>query len=277
MLAKAMQKELTEVLSKIEDDACLHGLGHDGIVLSAEYKYDGFRAQIHYERSESGNNHYLQLFSRNLENFTKAYPDVLGELLAEFASNKQLKNCILDSELVPMDRDNGKILPFQTISGRSRKHIKDKDLKTKLNVFCFDILYLNGESFLTHQLHARQEIWHKWFQPRQNDCLQWASGQQLRVTDDRIMQMMMKDALSIGAEGLMLKALYGNDSKYEANKRSQAWIKLKKDYGFGGKEISAIPDSFDLVVFGADRGTGRNAVFYASFLMACFDRDSGRF
>lgn len=91
------------------------------------------------------------------------------------------------------------------------------------------------------------------------------------------MKILMRQALEIGAEGLMLKALYGNESKYEANKRSQAWVKLKKDYGFGDKDISSIPDSFDLVAVGADHGTGRNAPFYASFLMACFDKENGRF
>jgi DNA ligase-1 len=49
------------------------------------------------------------------------------------------------------------ILPFQTLTQRSRKHVNEKDLKTKIAVMAFDILYLNNESLLEHTFENRRK------------------------------------------------------------------------------------------------------------------------
>ena len=38
-----------------------------------------------------------------------------------------------------------KVLPFQQLMTRKRKDVKVEDVKVKVCVFAFDILYLNGE------------------------------------------------------------------------------------------------------------------------------------
>jgi DNA ligase-1 len=55
----------------------------EGIDFTCEYKYDGFRGQVHFWRDDSGTQ--VKIYSRNLENMTVAYPDVT-EFLAKHVS-----------------------------------------------------------------------------------------------------------------------------------------------------------------------------------------------
>jgi len=52
---------------------------------------------------------------------------------------------VLDAEAVAWDKDENKILPFQELSKRKRKDVKAEDIKVKVHIFAFDLLYLNGE------------------------------------------------------------------------------------------------------------------------------------
>ena len=70
----------------------------------------------------------------------------------------------------------------------------------------------------------------------------------------------------------MLKSLHGLESSYEPSKRSTGWLKLKKDYWSNQDE----PDSLDLIVVGAYKGSGKLKDYYTSFLMACYDDSNGR-
>lgn len=60
----------------------------------------------------------------------------------------------------------------------------------------------------------------------------------------------MIKAFDAGTEGLMLKRL-DNKSYYEPAKRSNAWVKVKRDY------CENLRDSLDLVPIGAWFGNGR--------------------
>jgi DNA ligase-1 len=79
----------------------------EGIDFTCEYKYDGFRGQIHFWREKEP---VVRIYSRNLENMTVAYPDVT-EFLAEHVP-ETVQNFIIDAELVAYDPVNKKILPF---------------------------------------------------------------------------------------------------------------------------------------------------------------------
>ena len=60
-------------------------------------------------------------------------------------------------------------------------------------------------------------------------------------------------------------------SSYEPSKRSMNWLKLKKDY------MDELGDSVDLVVVGGDYGRGKRTGWFASFLLACFNPNSGKY
>ena len=102
---------IQEILKRFED-----------ITFTCEYKYDGERAQIHI--LENGD---LKIYSRNSENNTSKYPDVINmvkEVLSE--SDKANPECkvttaIVDAEVVAFDVKNKVILPFQVLSTRKRK------------------------------------------------------------------------------------------------------------------------------------------------------------
>lgn len=144
MLAKPT-KSISEVLDRFE--------GKD---FTCEYKYDGERAQIHYV-SRDTIKHYsatigtLQhdrqnlcaIFSRNSEDLSKKYPDVLDKLASWVKSG--ISSFVIDCETVAWDLENKKVLPFQQLMTRKRKDVKTEDIKVKVCVFAFDILFLNGE------------------------------------------------------------------------------------------------------------------------------------
>ena len=84
----------------------------EGIKFTCEYKYDGFRGQIHFDRSKADKGKDCHIYSRNLENMSQAYPDVLDIIREVSNEKKDLDNFIIDAELVAYDMDRKLILPF---------------------------------------------------------------------------------------------------------------------------------------------------------------------
>lgn len=94
----------------------------ENINFTCEYKYDGFRGQIHFNRAAIDGQE-VHIYSRNLENLTVAYPDVVRFILESV--KPEITNFIVDAELVAYDHDNDKILPFQVLTQRSRKNVNE--------------------------------------------------------------------------------------------------------------------------------------------------------
>ncbi|KAJ4391338.1 ATP-dependent DNA ligase Cdc17 [Gnomoniopsis smithogilvyi] len=263
MLAKPT-KAITEVLDRFE-----------GQKFTCEYKYDGERAQIHFVAKDSnqtlsaatagaskavGGDGVASIFSRNSEDLSKKYPDILAKLHTWVKDDT--KSFVLDCETVAWDVVEKKVLPFQQLMTRKKKDVKVEDVKVKVCVFAFDLLYLNGEAVVEKPLRERRELLHKAFNPTEGEFAfaTYMDGQEL----DEI-QTFLDESVKASCEGLMVKMLDGTESGYEPSKRSRNWLKIKKDY------LSGVGDSLDLVVLGAYYGKGKRTSVYGAFLLACYN------
>jgi DNA ligase-1 len=233
-----------------------------GQKFTCEFKYDGERTQIH--RMKDGR---VKIFSRNLEDTTSKFPDIVAFLPKIFNQN-EVTDFILDCEAVAYDREAGKIKSFQVLSTRARKEVKLEDIKVQLCLFAFDLLYFNGQPLVNDDLKARREKLFKYFHPS-NGEFQFVRYKDFEDTFE--IEAFLHEAIENQCEGLMVKILEGPNSRYEIAKRSFNWLKLKKDY------IDNLTDSFDLVPIGAFYGKGKRTGNFGAFLLACYDPESEQF
>ena len=230
---------------------------------TCEYKYDGFRGQIHYNKKKT------QIFSRNLEDMTETYPDIV-EFIDNFIkdsaekNNKKLNSFILDCEMVAYDKKNDKILPFQQLTTRSRKNVDLATITIHVCMFCFDILLLNDEILINKTLRERRKYLYETF--TESQYIQFAKH--LDSGDEQEMEAFMTESVNAGCEGLIVKAIDKN-SEYMPGQRNFNWLKLKKDY-----LDTSLGDSIDLVIIGASYGKGKRKGLYGSFLLACYNDDN---
>lgn len=246
MLAQP-SKGVEEVLKKFGDHK-----------FTCEFKYDGERAQIH--RSESGKTY---IFSRNQEDTSGKYPDVLKEV-GDYIK-PETKSFILDCECVAWDVQEKKILPFQVLSTRKRKATDDEEMKVKVCLFAFDLLHMNNESLIKLSLIERRKILRESFNETPGKFM---FAQSRDVENIEEVQEVLDEAVTSQCEGLMVKAL---DSTYEIAKRSQYWLKLKKDY------LEGVGDTIDAVVVGGYYGKGKRTGTFGGFLLACYDDEEEQF
>lgn len=267
MLAKPT-KSITEVLDRFE--------GKD---FTCEYKYDGERAQIHFVSHDANmklataapsagksDRGVSNIFSRNSEDLSKKYPDILAKLPSWVKEGT--KSFVLDCETVAWDMEEKKVLPFQQLMTRKRKDVKVEDVKVKVCVFAFDILYLNGEALVTKSFRERREHLREAFTEVEGEFAFAKFGNTNELDE---IQILLEDSVKSGCEGLMVKMLDGPESYYEPSKRSQNWLKVKKDY------LAGVGDSLDLVVLGAYYGRGKRTSWYGAFLLACYNPSTEKY
>lgn len=171
------------------------------------------------------------------------------------------KNLILDSEILMVDVNTGKPLPFGTLGIHKQSNFKD----ASVCLFVFDCIHYNGEDLVGKPIKRRKQILKSIMNEIPNKIM-FAEMEEIHVVDD--LKAMIAKVLNLGLEGLVLKDL---KSVYEPGKRH--WLKVKKDYLFGG----AIADTADLIVLGAWYGTGRMGGMMSIFLMGCYDETKKKF
>ena len=148
----------------------------DNCEFTCEWKYDGERAQIHLHEDGTVN-----IFSRNQENNTSKYPDIISRL--PNCLGDCVKSAVLDCEAVAWDRETKQIQPFQVLSTRKRKDAAADDIKVQVCLFAFDILYFNGEALVTKPFKERRDILRNNFVLVENE-FQYAKSMDGKTTEE---------------------------------------------------------------------------------------------
>ncbi|XP_023761536.1 DNA ligase 6 isoform X1 [Lactuca sativa] len=244
-----------------------------GKAFTCEFKYDGQRAQIH--KLPDGS---IRVFSRNGDETTSRFPDLIN--IINDTCNKDTMSFIIDAEVVAVDRKNGgKLLSFQELSSRDRgsknSSILVDNIKVDICVFVFDVMFANGKQLLGFPLRERRKYMKGLFGDEKSGYFEYSQEITVEMDDADVaneatvskMNRFFDEAFHSSCEGLMFKSL-DVDAGYLPSKRSDSWLKVKRDY------VEGLNDSLDLVPIGAWYGNGRKAGWYSPFLMACYDPDT---
>jgi len=213
--------------------------------VAVEWKFDGSRVQIHWGDGE------LKIYSRRLENVTKALPEIAEEI------KKNVKEgVILDGEVIAVK--DGRPMPFQHVLRRfRRKHGVSRMVeKIPLQFYAFDILYCD-EEIVDKPLAERRRILESVIS--ESERIKIAS--QVRTRNKEDIEKIFNDAINAGHEGVMLK---NPNSPYVPGKRGKHWLKLKY-----------VMETLDLVVVGGEWGEGKRSHLISSYELACTDETTG--
>jgi DNA ligase-1 len=217
-------------------------------VVYVEDKFDGIRAQLHRGTDRA------EIFSRDLRRMTDQFPE-LAELSRGFGAE-----VILDGEI--MAYEHGKKLTFFDLQKRlGRKH-EGADLFATASadvpvVFvAFDLLWMNGKSFLRCPLRERREALRGLELP---PGFQVAETYPAHSADE--IETAFQQARRRFNEGLMIK---DPESIYSPGRRGMFWFKLKKELA-----------TLDVVVVAAELGHGKRNHVLSDYTFAVRDETSG--
>jgi len=238
-VGKPIKAMLAQKATTIKD-----GFKELGTPCAVEYKYDGFRLLIHKQGEK------ISLFTRSLEHVTNQFPEVT-EYIKKYIKGESF---ILDSEAVGYNKKTKKYTDFQAISQRIRRkhHIEklQKELPVEVNVF--DIIYYNGKSQLDKPFKERSKLVRSIITKKPYKII---PSKQIITSSEKEAQEFYKKALKDNQEGVMLKNL---NAEYKPGRRVGHMLKIKPD-----------TRDLDLVITGAEYGTGKRSGWLSSFILSC--------
>lgn len=241
-------------------------------VFVVEGKWDGLRVQIHFDKGKyvsteedlfgTNRRNFTQIFSRNLDNMTKSFPEIV-----KAAEQLPVRSVILDGEAVGYDPVTKKLLNFQETIQRKRKHeVKDMAKQVPLKVFVYDILYLNGKNVMMKNFRERRKLLEEVFKPpfaKASEGLVLVN--QEIVSDKKRLNELKQKFINQGLEGVMCKKM---DAVYQAGARNFNWVKLKK------QTDNELADTIDCVVMGYYSGKGKRTGFgIGAFLVGVLNEE----
>lgn len=252
VVGKPIRPALAERLPSAEE--AVKRLGSE---FGAEPKFDGFRVAVHKDGDK------ISLFSRNLENTTHAFPDIVEGVKHEVKA----KSAILEGEAIAYNPATEEFLPFQETTKRRRKYkIEEMAKQLPLVLFAFDLLYVNGRDVTEKPYRERRKLLQSVVRPE---------GKVVRLAEERTLHnaaeitKFFNEEISEGLEGLMLKKL---DSPYVAGGRGFHWIKFKRS------QAGELTDTVDCVLLGVYAGRGKRTEFgVGGLLVGVYDEKRDEF
>jgi DNA ligase-1 len=210
-----------------------------------EYKYDGARVQIH----KLGDG--VKVFSRRLTDVTVSLPEI-SEIVK---NNVKAEEVILEGEVIAVDK-RGFPIPFQHLMRRFRRvhEIEDMAEEIPLQLYLFDILYLNKRSLISTPYVQRRQILGE-------NAGEIPLTTQLITDNLDEAEQFLQEAMNAGHEGLMAKK---PDSPYTPGIRGKRWLKVKP-----------VLEPLDLVIIAAEYGYGRRFEWLSDYYLAARDAKTG--
>lgn len=228
-----------------------------------EPKYDGFRLQIHARKTKTRENENIEikLYSRNLEDVTYMYPDIVTGIQKEIHAD----SFICEGEAIGYHGATGGFLPFQeTVQRRRKYNIEAKTIEIPLKLFVFELLYVDGRMYLNEPFETRRRTLEKLINISGNiekDTILVAPEKV--AIDTKAIELEFETAVTAGLEGIMIKK---RDGVYKPGARGYNWIKYKRSYA------GHIEDTIDCLVMGYDKGQGKRANFgIGAILVGVYD------
>jgi DNA ligase-1 len=227
----------------------------------AEPKLDGFRLQIHIDKTKTIPE--VHFFSRNLQDMSAMFPDLAKEVL-----KLNVENLIGEGEAICFDHNSGGFLPFQETVKRKRKHgVEEAANEFPLQLFLFDLLYLNNESCLDLPYTKRHQKLEQLLDDVQTSHL--FVTEHTEIHNAQQLENYFLEAVATGLEGILVKR---PDALYQPGKRNFNWIKLKR------QEEGHLEDTLDCVILGYYAGKGKRANFgIGAFLVGVFNKNLDMF
>ena len=264
------------------DEAAVH------LEAQIEDKFDGMRVQLHCgDASQPGR---VALYSRNREDVTVSYPEIceaFARVTAQVLGGSG-GGLILDGEVLAWDVAAQKAMPFAVLSPRIGRKKVTNEVRTGTPVvyMAFDVLCVDGGLVLDKPLRERRALLEgiaeragrvtcsplalpapmpkgglftdcETDEPRGEQRLRLSAVNLARTAED--LDRAYVAARDRGNEGVMIKA---SGSLYQPGRRGISWVKLKRTL-----------DTLDVVITGAEYGSGRKSQFLSDYTFAVRDAD----
>lgn len=125
---------------------------------------------------------------------------------------------ILEGEAIGFDPKTDQYLPFQETVQRKRKYdIEEKVKEIPLRLFCFELLYKDGESYIDRPFIERRGELVKSVLSKQGSNRTIVVTDQKKVVEDRVLDELFDKAVNDGLEGIMAKRSKGFISLGQGN------------------------------------------------------------
>lgn len=220
-------------------------------VFFAETKLDGERFQIHMEQN------VFKYYSRNAHDYSAGLSDMMTHHI-KFKS--VVHSIVLDGEMLVWSKKDKRFLT----KGESDVDVKRLDLNNHSYrpCFCpFDILYLNGVSYMERPYSDRTKILENLITDEEGVIMRVVST---KVRDSEHIATLLNIAMHNDEEGIILK---NGASKYQPGERNAGWFKVKPDY----LDDNVVKD-FDVIIIGGKYQNEHSKDFIQKYILGVVDK-----